>query len=138
MNHNYPEHIMEILRQRFGLEEDDTIRDEELQTLTPLEALDHCLSWEGIDGYTSWILNVIRDTFRVKLVSDFQDMSKQDFVQGLGNIFAAQNDMDDIVAMQMDEEEQVTVCFRGGGTKKANCAMESKRATIQDIFKQAF
>ena len=138
MNHNYPEHIMETLRQRIGLEEDDTSRDDELHTLTPLEALDECLSWEGIDGYTSWILNVIRDTFKVKLVRDFQDMSKQDFVQGLGNIFAAQNDMDDIVAMQMDEKEQVTVYFRGGGTKKANCAMDSKRATIQDIFKQAF
>lgn len=60
MNHNYPEHIMETLRQRIGLEEDDTSRDEELQMLTPQEALNECLEWEGIDGYTSWILNVTR------------------------------------------------------------------------------
>ena len=137
MNHNYPEHIMETLRQRIGLEEDDTSRDEELQMLTPQEALNECLEWEGIDGYTSWILNVIRDTFKVKLVKDFQDMSKQDFVQGLGNIFAAQDYMGNIVAMQMDDKEQVTVYFRGGGTKKANCAMDSKSATIYDIIKQS-
>lgn len=137
MNHNYPEHIMETLRQRIGLEEDDKSQDEELQMLTPQEALSECLEWEGIHGYTSWILNVIRDTFKVKLVNDFQDMSKQDFVQGLGNIFAAQDRMQDIVAMQMDEKEQVTVYFRGGGTHKANCAMDSKTATIRDIFKQA-
>lgn len=137
MNHNYPEHIMETLRQRIGLEDDDKSRDEELQMLTPQEALSECLEWEGIHGYTSWILNVIRDTFKVKLVNDFQDMSKQDFVQGLGNIFAAQDRMQDIIAMRMDEKEQVTVYFRGGGTHKANCAMDSKTATIRDIFKQA-
>lgn len=137
MNHNYPEHIMKTLRQRIGLEEDDKSQDAELQMLTPQEALSECLEWEGIRGYTSWILNVIRDTFKVKLVNDFQDMSKQDFVQGLGNIFAAQDRMGDIVAMQMDEKEQVTVYFRGGGTHKANCAMDSKTATIRDIFKQA-
>lgn len=138
MNQNYPDNIMEILRQRMGLDEDDTSRDDELQTLTPLEALDECLSWEGIDGYTSWILGIIRDTFKVKLKDDFQDMSRQDFVQGLGNILAAQNHMDEVTGMRMDEHEQVTVYFVGGGTKKANCAMDSKRATIQDIFKQAF
>ena len=138
MNHNYPEHIMETLRQRIGLEEDDTSRDEELQMLTPQEALDECLEWEGIDGYTSWILNVIRDTFKVKLVKDFQDMSKQDFVQGLGNIFAAQDHMEDVTGMRMDENDQVTVYFRGGHTHHANCAMDSKRATISDILKQAF
>lgn len=137
MNHNYPEHIMETLRQRIGLEEDDTSRDEELQMLTPQEALNECLEWEGIDGYTSWILNVIRDTFKVKLVKDFQDMSKQDFVQGLGNIFAAQDYMDGVTGMRMDEHEQVTVYFVDGGTHKANCAMDSKRATISDILKQA-
>lgn len=137
MNHNYPEHIMETLRQRIGLEDDDKSRDEELQMLTPQEALSECLEWAGIHGYTSWILNVIRDTFKVKLVNDFQDMSKQDFVQGLGNIFAAQDRMQDIIAMRMDEKEQVTVYFRGGGTHKANCAMDSKTATIRDIFKQA-
>ena len=138
MNQNYPDNIMEILRQRVGLDEDDTSRDDELQTLTPVEALDECLSWEGIEEYTDWILDVIRDTFKVKLNNDLQDMSKQDFVQGLGNILSAQNNMDGVTSMRMDEHEQVTVYFVGGGTKKANCAMDSKRATIQDIFKQAF
>ena len=138
MNQNYPDNIMEILRQRVGLDEDDTSRDAELQTLTPVEALEECLSWEGIEGYTGWILDVIRDTFKVKLKNDFQDMSKQDFVQGLGNIFYAQNDMDGVTGMRMDEHEQVTVYFVGGGTHKANCAMDSKRAIISDILKQAF
>ena len=138
MNQKYPDNIMEILRQRVGLDEDDTSRDDELQTLTPVEALDECLSWEGIDGYTSWILNVIRDTFKVKLVKDFQDMSRQDFVQGLGNIFSSQDHMEDVTGMRMDENDQVTVYFRGGHTHHANCAMDSKRAIISDILKQAF
>lgn len=138
MNQNYPDNIMEILRQRVGLDEDDTSRDDELQTLTPVEALDECLSWEGIEGYTYWILDVIRDTFKVKLKNDFQNMSRQDFVQGLGTIFSAQDHMEDVTGMRMDENDQVTVYFRGGHTHHANCAMDSKRAIISDILKQAF
>ena len=138
MNQNYPDNIMEILRQRVGLDEDDTSRDDELQTLTPVEALDECLSWEGIEEYTDWILDIIRDTFKVKLKNDFQDMSRQDFVQGLGNIFSAQDHMEDVTGMRMDENDQVTVYFQGGFTHHANCAMDSKRAIISDIMKQAF
>lgn len=138
MNQNYPEYILRYLRQRHDMEEDDTSRDDEFQQLSPKEALEECLEWEGICGYTSWILILIKDIYKIKLEEDFYTMSKADFVQGLGNLFAAQDYMDDIVAMQMDDKEQVTVYFRGGSTKKANCAMDSKRATIQDIFKQAF
>lgn len=138
MNQNYSEYILQMLRQRNGLEYDDTSRDEELQELHPMDALNACLEWEGISGYTSWILNVIKETFKVKLVNDFENMSKQDFVQGLGNIFAAQDNMDDVVAMRMDDKEQVTVHFIGGGTHRANCSMDSKRATIKDILRQAF
>lgn len=138
MNQNYPEYILRYLRERQDMEEDDTSRDEEFQQLGPREVLEECLEWEGICRYTSWILDLIKDIYKIKLEEDFDRMSKADFVQGLGNLFAAQGDMDGVRAMRMDEHEQVTVYFIGGGTHIANCAMDSKRATISDIIKQAF
>lgn len=137
MNQNYPEYILRYLRQRHDMEEDDTSRDDEFQQLSPKEALEECLEWEGIFGYTSWILILIKDIYKIKLEEDFYTMSKADFVQGLGNLFAAQDDMDEVRAMRMDENELVTVTFRGGGTKKANVAMDSRKAIISDIIKQA-
>ena len=138
MNQNYPEHIMAVLREYHGMERDDTSRDEEWSQLTPEDAFGIMLSYEGIYGYCSTIIEWIEDIYKVKLNSNCQRFSKQDFIQGLGNIFAAQDNMAEITAMRMDENDQVTVFFRGGGTHHANCAMDSKKATIQDIFKQAF
>lgn len=138
MNQNYPEYILRTLRERQDMSEEDTSRDEEFQQLSPREVLEECLEWEGICGYTSWILDLIKDIYKVKLQEDFDRMSKADFVQGLGNIFAAQGDIDGVKAMRMDEKERVTVYFEGGGIHVANCAMDSKRATISDIIKQAF
>ena len=138
MNHNYPNYVLKVLRQRFGKSEDDTSMDEYFQTISPDEVFNEILEWEGFLGYTHRILSWIQDIYKVRLNNQLHEQSRQEFVQGLGNIFAAQDYMDDIVAMQMDNKEQVTVYFRGGGTKKANCAMDSRRATIQDIFKQVF
>ena len=137
MNQNYPEYILEILRERRGLEEDDKSIDEELQEMSPEEAFDEVVEWEGLCGYSYWLLQCIQDIFKVKLSSNGDEQSKQEFVQGLGNIFKAQ-DMDEVVAMRMDENEVVTVHFQGGGTHRAHCEMDSKRATISDILRQAF
>lgn len=138
MNQNYPTYILEILRQRNGLEEDDTSRDEEFQELPPEVALNDVLEWEGLIGYTYSILEWILDIYKIKLAPYHgMEQPKQEFVQGLGNIFRAQG-MDEVVAMRMDENEVVTVHFQGGGTHTAHCEMDSKRATISDIIKQAF
>lgn len=138
MNQNYPEYIIRKLREFNGLDEEDLSRDEEFQQLPPEEVLDQVLSFEGIIGYSYGILHWIQSIFKVKLHPLGDNQSRQDFVQGLGNIFRGQDHMDEVVAMRMDEHDMVTVFFEGGGTHHANCAMDSKRAIISDIIKQAF
>ena len=137
MYQNYPEHIINRLKDREDMEYEDKSKDEYFQNLPPIIVLRELLAWEGICGYTNMILELIKDIYKVQLKQDYDELSKDDFVQGLGNIFAAQR-IDDVSAMRMDDHEQVTVYFVGGGTKRANCTGDSKRATISDILKQAF
>ena len=138
MNHNYPENILEVLRERNELEEDDTSMDEYFQTISPDEVFDEILEWEGIIGYTHEILSWIQDIYKVRLNNQLHEQSRQEFVQGLGTIFSAQDHMGDVTGMRMDENDQVTVYFRGGFTHHANCIMDSKIAIISDILRQAF
>ena len=137
MNHNYPENILEFLRERNELEEDDTSMDEYFQTISPDEVFEEILEWEGIIGYTHEILSWIQDIYKVRLNNQLHEQSRQEFVQGLGTIFSAQDHMGDVTGMRMDENDQVTVHFRGGFTHHANCIMDSKIAIISDILKQA-
>lgn len=62
-----PPGIMEIMRQRRGLDECDTSEDEEILKMSGVEFLSECLEWEGIIGYTSFILDVIEYAFGVNL-----------------------------------------------------------------------
>lgn len=137
MNQNYPEYILSKLREHYGLADDDTHMDQELQELSPAEAFEKVMEFEGIIGFSSLILSWIEDIYKIRLDYSVYRQSRQDFVQGLGNIFKAQ-DMDEVIAMRMDEYDQVTVFFSGGGTHTANCAMDGRRAIISDIIKQAF
>lgn len=137
MNHNYPNYVLKVLRQKFGKSEDDTSMDEYFQTISPDEVFDEILEWEGILGYTHKILSWIQDIYKVRLNNQLHEQSRQEFVQGLGTIFSAQDHMGDVTGMRMDENDQVTVYFRGGHTHHANCAMDSKIAIISDILKQA-
>lgn len=73
MNHNYPEHILETLRERCGLEEDDTSRDEEFQTWSPEEVFEEVLNYEGLIGYGQWILGRIEAIFKVNVVAESED-----------------------------------------------------------------
>ena len=136
MYQNYPEHIINRLKDKKDMEYEDKSKDEYFQNLPPIIVLKELLELEGICGYTNMILELIKDIYKVQLKQDYDELSKADFVQGLGNIFAAQR-IDDVSAMRMDDHEQVTVYFVGGGTEKANCGMDSKKATIYDIIKQA-
>ena len=133
MNQNYSEYILRKLASSDAYER----TYDELQELSPEEALDMILRYEGIFGYTTFILNWIQDLYKVKLSRYGLDQSRQDFVQGLGNIFAAE-EIGGVTAMRMDEDDIVTLFFEDGGTHHANCAMDSKRAIISDIMKQGF
>ena len=64
-----PEHIMEIMRQRRLLEEDDTSEDQEILEMDGIDFLDEWLGWQGICGYTYDILEIIEMAFGVDLES---------------------------------------------------------------------
>ena len=64
-----PEHIMKIMRQRRGLEEYDTSEDQEILAMDGITFLDEWLGWEGICGYTYYILEIIEMAFGVDLES---------------------------------------------------------------------
>lgn len=59
--------IMRILRQRLGLEEDDTSRDEEINTYSMDSAFREVLAWEGFFGYFGTIKGWIEDIYGVNL-----------------------------------------------------------------------
>ena len=53
------EDIMEIMRQRRFLEEDDTSEDEDILSMSGYDFLFDWLEWEGIIGYIDEILKII-------------------------------------------------------------------------------
>ncbi len=64
----YPEYILKKLRQALlDLDENDTSRDAELNELTPNDAMDGVLKWEGIIGYTSTITRWVKDIYGIDL-----------------------------------------------------------------------
>ena len=141
-NYNYPEYILKVLRQREGMEEDDKSRDEEFQTLDPEYVFAECLEWEGLIHFETKIHCLIEGVYGIALRPDapaYNEQTREEFVRGIGNLFRAfpYHDSCGVKTMKMDENELVTVTFKGGGTKKANVAMDSRNAIISDIIKQA-
>ena len=63
----FPENIMRYLRQRKGLEPDDTTCDNEINTLTPNEAFEEVLEWNGLIGYAYKIKRWIEDIYGIDL-----------------------------------------------------------------------
>lgn len=63
----YPDHIMEKVRQRLGLEPHDTSRDADINNMSQDEVFQHCLYWEGIIGYENTIKGWIKDIYGVEL-----------------------------------------------------------------------
>lgn len=139
MNNNYPEYILRVLRERNDLEEDDTSMDEEFQNMAPARVLKECLEWEGISGYSSWLMSRIYDIYGIHLdgfncVVDKEDKAK--FVRGFGNFMRHNTGMrTEIMGMEMDEDEMVTIYYEGGGTRKANIYADSELAALRDILK---
>lgn len=64
-----PEDVMEIMRQRRGLDEYDESEDQEILKMDGIDFLDEWLGWEGIYGYTYKILEIIEMAFGVDLES---------------------------------------------------------------------
>lgn len=64
-----PERIMEIMRQRRFLEEDDTSNDEDILSMSGHDFFHEWLEWEGIIGYTDEILEIIEMAYGVDLES---------------------------------------------------------------------
>ena len=59
--------VMERVRQRLGLEEDDKSRDKDIEAMSPFKLLDHCLCWEGIIGFTHLFKDLVREIYGVEL-----------------------------------------------------------------------
>lgn len=62
-----PEHIMEIMRQRRYLDEYDESEDEEILKMSGKEFLDELLGWEGLLGYTDYIIEIIEMAYGIDL-----------------------------------------------------------------------
>jgi len=60
----YSDFIMTRLRQRLDLDEDNTSKDEQIMQMSFYDVLDEFLIWEGIIGYTSVIVMVIKELCR--------------------------------------------------------------------------
>lgn len=143
MNHNYPEYILKVLREREGMEEDDTSMDETFQDYNPDEVIRHMLEWEGICGYTSTILGWIADIYGIKLTGDYNcvcDKSdKAKFVKGFGNFMRYNTGgRTEIIGMEMfdKERELVNVIYRGGHGRTVSVDGDSEIAVIRDIMKK--
>jgi hypothetical protein len=67
MNNKYPEHIMGILRQRLGLEFDDTSRDVEILTYSHNEVFDEVCEWEGLIDYGDKIRELVDSIYGIEL-----------------------------------------------------------------------
>lgn len=64
-----PVYIMQELRMRRGLDEDDMSEDAEILAMSGAEFLNEWLGWQGIYGYTEQILDVVQMAFGVDLWS---------------------------------------------------------------------
>lgn len=63
----YPDYIMKDVRQRLGLEEDDTSRDNEINTMGKYRVLCMVCNWNGLIDYGSTIADWIDDIYGFNL-----------------------------------------------------------------------
>lgn len=63
----YPEYILEYLRQREGLDDDDTSMGEEFNEMDKDEVLDEALNWLGLIGCGGTIRGLVEDIYDIVL-----------------------------------------------------------------------
>lgn len=59
----YPRYIVDKVKQNLGIEVDDHSKDEEIEIMSPGEIIDAVLEWEGIIGYTEFIVDLVFDVY---------------------------------------------------------------------------
>lgn len=65
---DYPEYILRCLRQRLGMNPDDTSQDEMFQSMEPKRVFGEVVHWNGLlGGYDRTIIKWIKDIFGVDL-----------------------------------------------------------------------
>lgn len=65
----YPEHILKILRQRRGLDENDKTEDKDLNMLSQNEVFSEVCEWDGLCGYAYKIKIWIDDIYKIDIES---------------------------------------------------------------------
>ena len=63
----YSEEVMEKVRQRLGVDENDTTLDLDIAGMHQSTVFAHCLEWEGVIGYDQVIRRWIEDIYGVEL-----------------------------------------------------------------------
>lgn len=63
----YPESILQDVRQRLDLDTDDTSRDAEIMAMSPNAVFDHVCSWNGLVHYVSIIRYWIKSIYGIEL-----------------------------------------------------------------------
>ena len=67
IENKYPEHILQKLRQRKSLEENDKSLDEKFNNYTPSQAFREVLCWEGLIGWDETIKHWIEDIYGIDI-----------------------------------------------------------------------
>lgn len=65
--------VMEALRQRRYLEEDDESKDEEILSMSGFDFVDEWLNWQGIIGWTGYILDIVGMAYGIDFSDDVFD-----------------------------------------------------------------
>lgn len=63
----YPPQIMRDVRQNYGLEPNDTSRDQMILEMSKDEILDRVTTWNGLIGYGDTIKRWVQDVYDIKL-----------------------------------------------------------------------
>lgn len=139
MSHNYPEHILKKLREYY---EDchDTYTDEDFQEMGEADVFAILLEQEGIIGYDYKIMSWIKDVWGYNLVGNgiCEHLTKADTVRAF-SAFIKNHDKNStgVQTMELDDEEnKVTITYRGGGTHTALVGGDSFIAMLSDIIKK--
>jgi hypothetical protein len=72
LEEKYPLHIIQNVRQRFGLEKNDTSTDEEILKMTSKDVFKEVVAWNGLlGGYDTTIKEWIKSIYGID-IDDFQ------------------------------------------------------------------
>jgi len=63
----YADDIMECLRERLGLKEDDVSGDDQIMLMTKTQAFDEYLNWKGFLGWGHSIRDAVEQIFGISL-----------------------------------------------------------------------